>query len=528
MMNRRAWRGVGVCGVVGLLALCLGWPGLARGQSIDELNKVYEPFGERARGDRVLLPVLIKMDMPPAPYDDPSPAVLHRARLLPTTAREWSGLEAWASAPAQRAALVALAQSVEGPSTAMAFTQPYGIEGIDPSLVRAGAYTDLGDPPLFAAARFLYLDYLHRLDVLAQVEMTRLVAAGEPAAALSVAAAMVELGRQLADRQMFQEAQAGYVMMIQNLDRMRDVLFQDFRGDKRIALEELRAMVDRLTPEAEGLALSVLRFPAGNRVAALQLVQVVYRERGGPNEAAFSTVLARLSAGGRPLRLFAEAARWDGLRGSQVDWFEARNEAEKMYQGWAAKWQLGAFDPSLKVAFYWDEADQDSVAAVRSALPDMSELFALRQTLRAELAGTRASLAVVGYARFHGVLPPQLSAVRPQWIDVIPEDPMREPPRLVTRSPVLEFFVPERDDRLAGPREDKRPHEMRVFPLLTENFEKRLFSDVFVLYSVGPDGKNELAREVSQDPRAITGDYLLFPPLLSLEREYLTDRGRLR
>jgi hypothetical protein len=111
------------------------------------------------------------------------------------------------------------------------------------------------------------------------------------------------------------------------------------------------------------------------------------------------------------------------------------------------------------------------------------------------------------------------------------------------KSDKLGFFVPIRDfqaalDNLqvAETLRDKRvidpnaPHTIRVFPSMMgntyPNFEIPLRADTFVLYSAGPDGNTNgmfLATQMIEDNK---GDYLLWPPVISLLRKNLQDTGK--
>jgi hypothetical protein len=154
-------------------------------------------------------------------------------------------------------------------------------------------------------------------------------------------------------------------------------------------------------------------------------------------------------------------------------------------------------------------------------MDDMTELQALRQQLRAEATGTRTALGVVGYFYQTRNLPPTLSAIRPRWTQELESDPYN-PARSGSRRPPLEFFVPERDNLAQG----GGPHEMNVVAH-DSNFSLSLGGDEFVLYSVGPNRQKDWARFVSDDPRAIAGDYLLWPPVISLLRVDLQQQGLL-
>jgi hypothetical protein len=57
----------------------------------------------------------------------------------------------------------------------------------------------------------------------------------------------------------------------------------------------------------------------------------------------------------------------------------------------------------------------------------------------------------------------------------------------------------------------------------------RLKDDIFALYSLGSDANDDFTRRVQNTAVVLRGaDYLLFPPVLSLHRQNLIDRGDLK
>ena len=90
------------------------------------------------------------------------------------------------------------------------------------------------------------------------------------------------------------------------------------------------------------------------------------------------------------------------------------------------------------------------------------------------------------------------------------------------------YFVPIRDQRF-GEREDPRPHEVNVVTGRAGNFKVRIGQDQFILYSVGPDGRKDWARDVSgEPPRGAFGDLLIWPPVTSLVRMHLQETGQIK
>jgi hypothetical protein len=119
-----------------------------------------------------------------------------------------------------------------------------------------------------------------------------------------------------------------------------------------------------------------------------------------------------------------------------------------------------------------------------------------------------------------------VTGIRPRFIKELDVDPYN-PNRDHGARPPLEYFVPNRAVNAgAGRTTTAEPHEVDVVPRTGgQKFTVRLRDDVFVLYSVGPDGGPNLAKRVQNGARLSDNkaDYLLWPPTISLRRQYLDD-----
>jgi hypothetical protein len=73
-------------------------------------------------------------------------------------------------------------------------------------------------------------------------------------------------------------------------------------------------------------------------------------------------------------------------------------------------------------------------------------------------------------------------------------------------------------------------HTVRLFPKIEgveyPNFEAKVGEGQFVLYSAGPDGNQGSMARATQMVKDDKGDYLLWPPMLSLMRQNLAERGK--
>lgn len=511
-----------------LAVLVAALPALAD-EFLDRANALYATIAPDKRSDLILLPAVAKMDPPPASVDS-----IGKAALLPAGSSGWSVAEEWALAAPQRAVLEALDRITkdETATIGMAFGQPYGADAMGPEphgpdLVDAGLYTELGEPPMLAGARHLYLPALDRVGALVYVEATRLAAADKPDEAIGVLIDWLFFARQMADRQLFAEARWGLRTMTGTLERIRDVAYTDMRSGKRqLTADHILAIQERLAETRTYVRLDRLQFPAANRIAVEQVIAHVFQQRGGPN-AAFGQMMAQLASTQRPLRLFAEAARWDQIASNHADSLDTARQLATVYSDMEARWAWDPWDPRLAVQTDYEKMDKARFAVIATVLPDMTVLLNDRQVLRTQLVGTRTALAVVAFAYGARNFPPTLASLRPHFVKNLEADPFN-PDRANRKEPPLEYFVPIRDQTF-GPREEPGPYEINVVTTAGQNFQVRIGQDQFVLYSVGPNGIKDYARNVSGEPaRGQVGDLLLWPPVTSLIRQRLIETGALR
>lgn len=493
---------------------------------VDKANHGYKQIRQDRRSDLVLLPVLAKMEAPPASVDR-----VPKAILIFTGSAGWPAAEAWATGAPQKAVIEALKTITkeEDPKKAFVFAQPYGSEGVPIELIRAGLYTDLGDPPMLAAAKIGVMPALNNAACLVNVEATRLAAAGQPELAIDLLVNWVFFARQMCDRQMFEEVTWGQRMMIFTLDRLRDVVYQDFRSAKpALTVEGIAKVLVRLRDEGGYIGVERMAFPQGERYACEQVIDRVFLPRGGPNMETFAATMSMLATTKRPLRLFAESAKWDQVATLNVTWFDAQEQLKKIYDDWTSRWPLGPFDRRMALRFEYDKMNKAKYAVVAAVVPDMSVLFNNRQVTRTQIVGTRASLGVVAFSLRHKAFPPTLAAIRPAFLKRLDADPFN-PNRERGAEPPLEYFVPIRDQKFSE-RETPRPHTMNVFPTgTTENFKVSIGKDQFIVYSVGPNGAKEWADRVSAEPaKDAIGDMLIWPPVISLARQNLIETGQLK
>ncbi|MCH7790824.1 MAG: hypothetical protein IID31_00885 [Planctomycetes bacterium] len=514
-------------------------PCRAQDTEIDKLNALYSHISSEKRADLVLLSALIGLEAPPAeailprvPGDDP----VSKTMLLPAEGPGWTDAIAWASAPSQRAALDALKRATddEDGQLPMAFGLPYGLDAVadEPGgldLIDARMYTDLGDPPLLATANHGYIPELDDLVSLVNIQATLLSSEGRQLDAVELLIDLLYLGRQMAGREFLDESLWGMNTMILALQRIRDVAYTDFRTDAH-SLDDatLVQIIGRLDENLGFLRLDRLRFPRAGRFAGDQIVGLVFTDSDMASTE-FGRIMARVGAGEHALTMFSQVPRWNTLSMIHSDRTATGDNIRMVQNDWAQRWTLDPFDPRLANQTY-----QDSLGSRRDAIVqivfrnDAQALFVARRTLDTELTGTRSALAVLAYVYKHGLFPPLLASVRPHFLKKIDDDPFNPDLRARGGVPEFQYFVPIRDT-LQGARVTTYPIVVDIIEPTAPNFQAILDETHFVLYSVGPDGKKDWAKNIREDVSEVfEGDYLIWPPTISLYRQHMREIGQLQ
>jgi hypothetical protein len=506
------------CLLVGVLAAGALSPAATADEFVDRVNDLFRNIRAADRSDLILLPAVAEMSDPPAAVATPL-----AAQLLTAQSRDFAPAAQWVGAPEQRAVIEALHEAT---GDQMAFGQRYGGEEYD--AVRLGLYTELGDPETLSAAEHLYLPALDKVVILVNVEAARLLGESQPAEAIDLLIDLALLGRQVSDRAFFEEVFWGMRTAVDALARVRDIAFQDYTsGSPSLTGARCADFVERLNPQRSAMRVSRIRLPEGDYIGSQQIVSRAFTGRGGPNDQ-FGSILASLSKGKRPLRLFGEAARWESSVTMHADVFQTREALDDAFNDFLARWGLEYFDPMLSLRPDYRKLDPMRHAAITATLPDMTPLFVERQALKTEAVGVRTALAVLGYTLDTGTIPRSVSSVRPRYIPALEPDPYNEFGRSGGRGLELQFFVPARDlpvDRATGPQ----PYVVSVVVRDGNNFQAPIEPHDFIIYSVGPDNREGFARRISEEMREhFVGDYLIWPPILSLHRRHLVDTGQLR
>ncbi len=485
---------------------------------IKRANALYSNIKPEVSADRVLFPLLAKMDAPPAALIDAK-----RAAMLQPGMTDWPAVQAWVDAAPQREVLAAVKKVTdeEAWKKAYAISLPYGADAaaeIDPNLVITKMYVEVGEPAILAQSDFLYMKRFAWIELLIQAEATRLVEAGKPADAMDQLVRLCWIARMMADREFLQEKSWGLDALTLALMRIRDIAYVDSRKDTHVlTAEQLRDVIKRLKRSGGMLGLDRLTSPQANLIAAEQLVAQVMVPSAGPDPERWSRFLARIISKDRPIRMFSEQAKWDSLRTIHANTNDTAQRVRGVFADFDARWKLDPFDPRLKTPSDYARLDRARFALVDSMVADLDTLLPQRTVVKVEAAGTRMALAAYAFQLAQRNIPPTLAACRPSIIPEVDLD---------TTDPNKKRFV----NYLTSSNGKAFP--IVVFPEIlgvrTPQFELSIPGDRFILSVVGPDGILNNNFRYTQTMADDRGDYLLWPPVLSLVRQNLVERGSLK
>lgn len=494
-------------------------------EPLDKANALYSAIQSDRRSDLVLLPVLHAMDAPPKEPGDYLSAVLTTPQNV-----NWEAAANWAKGEKQQDVIKALTTVTKEDDwrNRWAFGQPYGAGAVDPKFVDMGLYTELGEDNTLAAAQFLYLPAIRRMEILCHVEATRLLAEGKGNEALDLMRKWAWFSYQIAAREMLKEKLAGMEMLSLAFTRMRDLAYTDMISDKpSMTAEGVRDVIAKLG-DRNPINIERLSLPAAEKLAAQQLVARTFTPDGGPKPGSFARVFAQVAAGSRPLRRFSETAKWDTLQKLHGNYADTSKRIRDVYGDWDRRWELSQWDSIQELPTDYARLDKVQYAALDLVMGDVGRVFPQRRELRAEWIGTRAALGCYGYRLRQGSLPVKLESIVPQYVGKISlmDDPFDKDAK-EDRGRRVAYLRAAIDNMEVGGA--PKPILIRVFPKVAgveyPNFEAKVQAGQFVVYSAGPDGNQNGVSRATQMVKDEHGDYLIWPPVLSLARQFRIDNA---
>lgn len=496
----------------------------AQDDFLASLNKRALEVRDDRRADKILLAPLAKMQAPPAEVLADLEAGPAWALIDSSVAARFAKMKAWSDAAPQQEVLKALAEATkqfDRNDPGMGWGMAYGQVGEAAEAVRLDLNVDLGsDEPTIAEANPKYLKRLQWLEMLANVDASKLAGEGKPSEAINRLIDLFYLGREIADRDLSVEVQVGFSIMVRSLSRIRDVAYQDFRGERKLELAALRSLIQRLGDEP--LKIARIRFPMGDKYGIEQLIARAYGEGTKADGEKVGPMLARIATREHPLRIFNESARWAEAAKSMSDKAQMVNRLGEVYGDWTNRWAVDAFDPRMRATFEYSKLNKTRFPII-GLLPDLTSFFDQRMVLNTEIVGTRSALGLLGYYYQNRAFPRTIVSARPEWLSTKEGDPFNPEERSREGVPPLKYKRPVVDD------DKKAEHLMTVVTGSGYNFRLSLGEAVWMIWSVGSNNVNDGAKFVQNTATRVTNaDYIIWPPMESLTRQHLKDIDALK
>lgn len=399
---------------------------------------------------------------------EPAFAQVRKAGLLTPDSGLWSEAVAWATSAPQQEVINAIKTATD-PKTSGVIALPYGEEGVESSWIDAGLYVELGPRDTLAGADFRYLRTIEHALALCAIESTRLASEQKVDECMDVGVGAIRLARMLANRQFLEEKTYALTALMKCAEKLRDVVFlyPETFDPSAIATLNLRLGEDEIQ-------LQRILLPEGDRVAAEQLISMTIEARGSAKPREMATLMSSIEAQEHPLRRFNVAAFWREAAQVHADWFETREQLDKLFGDWNYRWELpDLLDPQLQRLSDYRKMKKDEFLLLHAVVGEMESMFDLRMAVTTALHGTRDALACVGFHLRNKRWPPILPAVQPHFIRELDVDPYSvqaqyrnltgrtRPFQRFEKNDIFEYFVPIRDQQW-GPREEKRPYEVQV------------------------------------------------------------------
>ena len=406
--------------------------------------------------EETLFPVLASMDEPPVRVGM-SRDEMRELMLAAEGDASWDALTKWAEAEPQQKVLEAMG-TVTDPDHFYILGIPYGTEGAKPEWVDAGLYVELGPDGLLYGAKFRYMDRLSWAAGLALFEAARLANAGEGEEAMKVLGSLVRFSRILAERAFAGEKAMAITLALVTLERARDVVFT---YSDAMTPELIETLVEKI--EFKALNADKIPLPEADRLAAEQIVDRAFENRGGAKPEVLAETMSRAEAGDRSLRLFSLAAWWATLAKTHADWFDTGDEIKGVWNDYVLRWKLDFNDPLLRRPSDFRQMDPKKFPVIYEAMKGIESLFSLRKSFWVDLGGTYNGLGVMAFKLKERNYPPQIAAIAPKYVkhpvkDMYHLDFRYVPPQMDD----YPYWVPIRDQKFDR-RERPHPYAITVF-----------------------------------------------------------------
>jgi hypothetical protein len=456
---------------------------------IQELNDHDTVKGaESAKLYKALFDAYLQLTKPPREVG----AEFNLATIHPKMA-EWSKVSGWAESNAKMADAILKCKDNKYTKVGL----PYGKANVDANYSQAGIYADIGVGGSLRNNQFPYLKAVDTIAAFATAESYRLLEAKQTQRALDLQVALAFVVRQFCDREFLAEKLHFVDMLSEVMENLRGMFYvymEQITADqyKAIAQEELPF----LRPDRSRLFM-----PEADRVVAEALLKEVFNPSDGqPIVDKFTLTFAEVQSKDAPLTIFGAAKRWEMIANIHGSLDASLEKLQLVYDDWWRRWRIDLYDEQLlSVPSQFDRVNRIRYAAVLYSLENLAGVFAVRNTLVADVNGTAMAAALCAYKKVYGTYPDDAEKLYGQSV------------RKRSDSDPWDKELGEFRYRLLDKRTAIAAGGETIW------VEGGSGNTQAMIYSVGQD--HEDGRGASHSPDGATGDLVIWPPIRALERE---------
>lgn len=397
----------------------------------------------------------------------------------------WSAVAGWAESNAE------LAEAILNVPDTTIFGMPYGARYIQSTYREADLMAEIAPGNELRKSRFPYLDAIETVSAYTTAEVYRRFESGQSEQAIELIASHLILMRQLCDRLFLVEKRYSIQGLRHALANLRDVMYvyQDEINPQQfynIGFYD----VPFLRPGRQFLFM-----PEGDRIVSEALIKQAFDQREQADAERFRDIFAGIQAEEKPLTRFGAARRWEMVAQLHASLEASLNRLKLIYDDWWRRWRVHAYDPILDIKSQFENTNSVRYAAVLFSMKDISDLFAIRRNLIADVRGTALSAGLCAYNRQYGTYPNAIENIYGEFarksVDSDPYD--RE------TGPFGYIYLSSRH------------------PVDTNNGRLWIERNNGILYARGVDHEDN--RADTHTPDGSDGDIVYWPPIRSLQRE---------
>lgn len=439
---------------------------------------------ERAKGYKTLFDAYVQMSKPPMEVGES-----FNLKTIHPKMKDWAAVSGWAESNSKMADAIIACKAARFTKIGL----PYGRDGLDPKYVKAGVIADVG---LNGSLRDNEFPYMHAVDVIAAfatAESYRLLEVNQSQRALDLYVAFTFVSRVFADREFLAEKMHFVDLTSNVLENMRDMFYtyQD-----RITQQQYSDIAQKELPFLRP-DRSRLFMPEADRIVSEALIREVFNEKGDAADAEkFALTFAEVQSKNAPMTRFGAAKRWRYIAGIHSSLEDSLTRLKLIYDDWWRRWRIDQYDEVLlAVPTQFTRTNPIRYAAVIYSLQNLSDVFAVRNTLVAEVNGTAVAAGLCAYKKQYSAYPNDKEKVYGQFLR-----------RTSDSDPYDKQLLPFKYRLLSSKQTVDGEYQRAT-----------LEAGEAMLYSLGQDHDDDRGAEVRLD--GSQGDLLIWPPVKAVARQ---------